>query len=155
MAVGRRTLRPINKNLIAVEFVDVTSTQQSQTLVTAVSACTVMGIRWSFFVASAGGTEGIGHTYKWSIVLVQDGSSITAMSDTTGSKFYTPEKDVLAFGAGMMTGSGSSAEKVKGWQGKTGSMRKLMIGDRIVFLMKGLTTQTTEMQGVVQLFCKF
>ena len=97
------------------------------------------------------GTAGNISNFVWAIVLVRDGNTANSMTITNGSSFYKPEQNVLAFGVGP-SGKDDSTPTVV--YGNTKTMRKLLIGDTIVFLAKRQNTETTSYRGIIQLFCK-
>ncbi len=150
--------RPIDKDLVSVTLEDINATQQNTIIKQASTACTVTGLRWSFFVEGDAGTVGVPHDYTWAIVLVRDGNTANGFNVTDGSSYYEPEQNVLTFGNGTTRSAASSQtgfESHGTWSGTTKSMRKLMNGDAIHFIIVGIATQTVRCHGVVQLFCKF
>ena len=155
---GYSAPRPIDKKLTVIQKNDVTGTQESTIVLAPTSACTVMGIRWSLFIQGDAGTVGAPHDYRWVIVHQRDGQNLTALSSTDAASLYSPEQDVLAFGVGTDNNSGTASSGMQGpfrWEGKTGSMRKLMVGDKIVFVVEGIATETVRCKDCVQVFCKF
>ena len=151
--------RPIDKSLIFVAKTAVASTQQETALITATTACTVVGLRWSIMFEGDAGTETNPHDYVWGIILVLDGDSVNNAAQADAGAFFEPEQNLLVFGVGSsrMDASGSTsqvAEQNNRWDGHTKTMRKLRIGDRLLFFVKGIATETVRCRGVVQLFCK-
>ena len=159
LVVASTSSRPVDKRIVSILKTGVTNTQQTTTLVTAATACTVFGIRWSFWVQGDAGTEGTQHPYAWAIVRQREGTTLVSLNTGDANTFYTPEQDVLAFGYGTSrsdasTTSGVSPTKTN-WNDKSGSKRKLIIGDKIVFIINGIATETVRCEGSIQLFCKF
>ena len=148
---GFSTKRPIDKSLIFVEDDALTVGQTVTTLITPPSACTMVGLRWSIVSVKDTGTSGNISNFVWAIVLVRDGNAATAMSITNGGSFYEPEQNVLAFGVGPSTNDTNQGLLQ---EGSTKTMRKLRIGDSIVFLAKRQNTETIAYRGIVQMFCK-
>ena len=151
-------VRPVDKRIVSVLKSAVGTSQQTTTLVTATSACTVFGIRWSFWCDGDTGTEGAQHTYAWAIVRQREGATLVSLNTGDGNTFYTPEQDVLAFDQGHNRGDAATASAMTDkthWNDKTESKRKLMIGDKIVFIINGIATDTVRCEGSFQLFCKF
>lgn len=140
--------RPIDKALISVLKGILNSAQQTTTLATVSNACTICGLRWSLSIYQDGGT---GHANgKWAIVVVRDGNSANTISSTDGSSFYQPEQDCLAFGAWVIDNN----SQTKDFEGNTKTMRKMLIGDQLIFVAMGGDTDTSAIRGVVQFFCK-
>ncbi len=154
----RVAVRPVDKAITAVSLTGVSTTQQQTVLVSAATACTVLGIRWSFFVEGDGGTSTLPHDYRWAIILLKEGQTADNMGQTNAAHFYDPEQNVLAWGFGT---SRTDSDEINflgapdHWESKSKSMRKLMIGDRIAFIVRGTATQTVRVLGAVQMFCKF
>ena len=148
--------RPIDKTLTVLTKTGVGSTTVTTDIFTATTACTALGVRWSFYVEGDSGTSGNPHDYIWAIALVPDGTSINAFSLTDAAQFYKPEQHLMAFG---LSSSRTDAQEVttnvtNAWNGQTKTMRKLRIGNKISFALKGIATETVRCRGVVQLFCK-
>ncbi len=146
----QQTPRPIDKALVAVANNGIGATQESSTVINSVNApCTITGLRWSIAIQQDGGTgicEG-----TWAIAVTYGGQVVSTMSHTDGSVFYTPESNVLAFGAWSIDNN----SETKMFEGSTKTMRKLMLGDQLFLIAKGVATDTSRLFGVVQLFCKF
>lgn len=153
-----RSSRPIDKVLPGVDLTDIVAAQQSQDLVTASTACTATGIRWSLnacarTTADAGNAKG-----AWAIIILRDGDTAQTMSLTGGSNLYEPEQDVLAFGRwqvqlkGDATGTGPTC---KFFEGETKTMRKLKIGDKLTLIAIGEAGNEVDLTGTVQVFCRF
>ena len=150
--------RPIDKQLTFINLNDVNATAQRTVLFSAPTACTILGIRWSLMFEGDAGSVGEHHDYRWIIVVVKDGDgNENNMSTTDASDFYTPEQNVLAFGVGTDNSSATSATGMQGpitQTGKTKSMRKFLVGDRLLFAVEGIATETIRVRGVIQTFCK-
>ena len=155
---GRAAARPIDKQLIFVLLEDINATQQTTTLFTATSPCTVMGIRWTGHVQGDAGTVGNKHDYEWAIVKVNDGDGAANNIDrTNGGKFYVPEQNVVAFGVGSDNASSTSTTGMQvspRWEGTTKSMRKYRVGDKLNFIIRGIAVDTVRCRFSVQFFCK-
>ncbi len=146
----QQTPRPIDKALVTVSNIGITATQESSTIINAVNApCTITGLRWSIGVYQDGGTGLANGT--WAIVVTYGGQVVSNISHTDGSTFYTPESNVLAYGAWAIDNN----TETKMFEGSTKTMRKLMLGDQVFLIAKGAATNTSAYFGVVQLFCKF
>jgi len=149
-AFGRTTgsKRPVDKNLIAIAITGLDATDQTTTLVTATFPCTIVGLRWDFSVIQTGGT-GI-CTFHWCIVILRDGLTQPTIAVSDAATFYNPEQDVMAFGATSIDNN----TQTKQYMGSTKTMRKMMGGDKLVFVCKGIATNTSRADGVIQFFCK-
>lgn len=146
----RAARRPIDKSLIAVQVVDFSSQQLIALQTSTVFPGTLTGLRWSLgFVNTAGTAITKMH---WSIVVVPQGTTASTMSQTNAATFYSPEQNVLAFGAGTsLTAVG--AQNIM-FEGFTKTMRKLKVGDTVSLLVVGEATNTWTVHGVVQYFIK-
>jgi len=140
--------RPVDKNLIAIAQTAIDATDQTTTLVTATFPCTIVGLRWDFSIIQTAGT-GI-CTYYWAIVILRDGLTQPTIAISDGSTFYNPEQDVMAFGATSIDNN----TQTKQYMGSTKTMRKMMGGDKLIFISKGVATNTSRVDGVIQFFCK-
>ncbi len=141
--------RPIDKNLVFVAKSAVDATQVSTTLITATFPCTITGLRWQIATDRAAGTGAA--SFYWAIILVKDGNSANAIAISDGATFYEPEQNVLAFGLGVLEDEGPDSMLAVG---STKTMRKLMGGDTIVFIVRGVATNTTNLDAIIQFFCK-
>ncbi len=144
------TKRPIDKGLIVVNKSVGAATQANTLLVGATFPCTVTGLRWSLGLLN-GATSAT--RVDWAIVIVRDGLSASTMSQTDAASLYQPEQDVMAFGstrlADLDAGTGPAGFQM---EGSTKSMRKLMGGDALVFIVLSETAMNVD--GVIQVFCK-
>ncbi len=143
-----RVRRPIDKFLVNISKVGVDGTQVQTIIRTATVACTVTGLRWDLATSQQGGT-GAGKG-RWAIVIVRDGQSASTMAISDGSSLYDPEQDVLTYGSWTIDNNVESFH----WNSDTKTMRKMRIGDAIVFVAVGVATNTSNVEGVVQMFCK-
>ena len=148
---GFTTRRPIDKALISINIDGLTATENNTTLLTPPTACTVVGLRWDMTLLKNGGSSGNAGNLAWAIVLVQDGEVAGELSLSAGSDYYTPEQNYLAFGVAPQLSEGTQPQHISG---NTKTMRKMRIGDTIIFVAKGQATETSSIRGVVQLFCK-
>ena len=139
--------RPIDKILAYVKQSGVDATQVETSLISAPFPCTITGIRWEIGIAQSGGT-GLAQC-DMAIVVVREGNSTIAISTVNTSQFYEPEQNCLAFKTVFI----HNFTQTKQWSGSTKTMRKLMVGDQIRFVMLGIATNTVNISGVVQLFC--
>ncbi len=149
---GRRisAKRPIDKLLVNVVKSNVDATQEITVLTTATFPCTIVGLRWDLTFASSAGSALA--TYAWVIIILRDGSTVSTIAISDAGSLYQPEQDVLAFGRGF---NGASALGIPSkYMGSTKTMRKLMGGDRLQFVMVGEATNTTACAGCIQFFCK-
>ncbi len=145
-----RAARPIDKKLICVSHTTMDATQKETVLMTATFPCTLVGLRWSLACVQDAGASN--SQYVWSIVISRDGKSPSALALGDTNEMYTPEQDVLAFGAGVQTGSDLGDAQM--FNSATKSMRKLQAGDTLQFIAKGTATNTTAIHGIIQFFCK-
>ncbi len=143
--------RPVDKILINVLHNNIDATQVTTVLVTATFPCTVTGLRWDLTLQQFAGVA-FG-TYAWVIAIVRDGLTIPTLAISDGSTLYKPEQDVLAFGHGM--GALAALGMLSKYNGSTKTMRKMMGGDRIIFILVGEATNTASCEGCIQFFCKF
>ncbi len=143
-----RTSRNTDKKMIGVALDSISATQQSTILLTVTFPCTIQGLRWSLAVIQDAGTGNC--EFHWAIVVLRDGLTLPVMSVGDGATLYQPEQDVLVYGVGVIDNNVSSYP----FNGSTKTMRKLMGGDRLIFIAKGVATNFSRMRGVVQFFCK-
>ncbi len=121
--------------------------QKNALLMTATFPGTITGLRWDI---SAVEVTDIIDVVAWTIVVVRDGNSGSAMSVGNATNLYAPEQDVLAFGFSRLQGN----DEVERWVGSTKTMRKLMGGDKLEFLCKNIQGATAHVSGCIQLFYK-
>ncbi len=142
------TKRPTDKKIIAIALTGLTGTQQSTDLITATFPCTIQGIRWSLTWEQAGGTAAA--VFNGAIIILRDGLTLPTLATTDGATFYSPEQDCIVFFTGIIDNN----TQTKYYSGTTKSMRKIMGGDKIVFITTGAATNTTDCRGAIQFFCK-
>lgn len=150
-ATFSRAKRSIDKVMISVSHGGIDGTQVQTQLISATFPCTVTGIRWNLAFTQSAGTGQSEAT--WAIVLVKEGQTADAMVRTNGVQFYNPEQNCLVFGTELIH-NGLTHGITKKAEGTTKTMRKLMIGDDILFIFRGTTTDTAGVEGVIQFFCK-
>ncbi len=143
--------RPVDKLLIVLKKLSVDATQVTTILTTVTFPCTIVGLRWDISASTSAGT-GPGEI-EWAIVKVTDGDSANTMSFTDGSTLYAPEQAVMTWGVGNMPPFDKSANPIN-WRGDTKTMRKMMGGDQLIFIVRGEATNVADIRGAVQFFCK-
>ncbi len=86
----------------------------------------------------------------WAIVLVPDGDTVNTLAIADTNTLYAPEQNVLAFGVGLpqTTSNGSRFE------GSTKTMRKMKGGDVLMIVAVAEATNTLDLFGCIQFFCK-
>ena len=142
--------RPVDKLLINV-LQDVSTTQLSTVLTTATFSCTVVGLRWQFGTRNQSTSD---VSSFWAIILVKDGETINTMATSDGSTLFNPEQNVLVWGnASYLSQTTTTGPAGFNFQGDTKTMRKLMGGDRLVFIAIS-TAASVLYTGTVQFFCK-
>ncbi len=158
VSAGRAASRPIDKVIRVIAQTGVDTTQQNTVILTAAAACTMTGLLWDFTFAGDAGTVGSDHDYRWAIIRAREGATLDNLTTTDAATLYTPEQDVIAWGFGIdlhHSGTIIALTSANHWTGKTKIKRKLMIGDRIMFISRGIATETVRVLGAVQLFCQF
>ena len=143
--------RPVDKLLIVLKKQSVDATQVSTILTTVTFPCTIVGLRWDISASTSAGT-GPGEI-EWAIVKVTDGDSANTLSFTDGATLYAPEQAVMTWGVGNMPPFDKSANPIN-WRGDTKTMRKMMGGDQLIFIVRGEATNVADIRGAVQFFCK-
>jgi len=147
---GRTTgsRRPVDKQLTAVNKDATAGAQVTTTLITVTFPCTIVGLRWDLnFFQDAGTGTAIG---AWAIVVLRDGVTQPTIAISDAAQFYNPEQDVMAFGMFAIDNNTETSQFI----GTTKTMRKMMGGDKLVFIDLGIATNTHGLRGVVQFFCK-
>lgn len=147
-ATSRAPKRPISKELVAISKTGTAATQATTTLYTATFPVTVVGLRWSLAVVQDAGTGAANHW--WCIVLLRDGITVSTVAISDAAAFFEPEQDVLAFGVGTIDNN----SETKDFMGASKTMRKLQTGDRLVFIDRGVATDTHATIGIIQFFVK-
>ena len=142
--------RPVDKLLININQ-NVDTTQLSTVLTTATFPCTIVGLRWEFACRNSGASDL--STY-WAIILLKDGETINTMATSDGSTLYNPEQNVMVWGNGSLLAQNTTTGPAGwGWKGDTKTMRKLMGGDKLVWI--GLSNAASAIYtGTIQFFCK-
>ena len=143
-----RVSRPIDKKIVIVSKNGTAATQATTTLFTATFPCTLFGLRWNGAVMQNAGTGFA--DFKWVIVIVRDGQTISTLGVSDAADLYQPEQHVLAFGAGMVDNN----VEVMELSGSTKTMRKMQLGDTLVFVIRNIATDTVNTRVAVQFFCK-
>ncbi len=142
------TKRPIDKSLVAILKAGVNATQQTTVLLTTTFPCTVVGLRWSLTFEQDAGTGTAG--FSWAIVVVRDGVTVDTLVTSDAGSFFNPEENCLVFGMGSIDNN----TQTKQFEGATKTMRKMQGGDILMFIHKGIATETSGSRGVIQFFCK-
>ena len=140
--------RPIDKDIIIVNQSGVTATQVAPVIKTAAFPCTMTGLRWDLNFHQDAGTGLC--IFQWAIVFLGEAQTVDALSLVASATLYEPEQDVLTWGIGSI----QTSNETKDWRGTTKTMRKMKVGDRLVFLLRGIATETVAVLGAVQFFCK-
>ena len=97
----------------------------------------------------------IGAPFAWGLVIVRDGETANNLNIGAAAALYKPEGDLLAWGHGTCNALiGGSGDPVH-YNDKTKTMRKMMAGDTLNFLVAGEATNTMEIRGAVQFMCLF
>ncbi len=148
-----RARRPIDKEIRNITITNAGSTQRQTILKTTTFPCTIVGLRWVFTFNNAITTND--DTFYWAIIILHDGNTANTIGTSDGGDFYTPERDVMAFGVTRV----SDLDATQGTgpvtiQGSTKSMRKMAQGDQLAFIVLGLTGTAQTVRGSVQYFCK-
>lgn len=142
--------RPVDKALIAITHVGLAAAQLTTTLVTVTFPCTIVGLRWDITTIATAGTAA--PKFHWAIVKVQDGNTVKTLGTGNGGTLYAPEQNVMAFGATVVAPSDQAGSMR--YEGSTKTMRKMMGGDVLMFICLGEATNTQEVRGAIQFFCK-
>jgi len=150
-ATFSRAKRAIDKVQIAIDHAAISGTQVQTLLINATFPCTITGLRWDLSFRQTAGTDLC--EISWAIVLVKEGQSADTMIRTNGVAFYNPEQNCLVFGTQYIF-NGNTLGMTKHADGATKTMRKLMVGDQLVFIFRGTTTDHAGVMGVIQFFCK-
>ena len=147
-----RAKRPITKHLVSIDETPST-TQSSESMFTATFPCTIVGLRWA--LTASGNVSGVDVSLAWAIIRVPDGYTAKALLLSTGSDFYSPEREVMAFGRAHI-GDIATAGMVssKEWIGSTRTSRKLQTGDALLLIAVTDNASSIALDGVVQFFAK-
>ncbi len=144
----RAAKRPIDKVMTIVNQAGVDSTDVTTTITTCTYPCTITGLRWGLSFNQFGGSATC--HYVWAIIYLREGETIDGLSFADGLTFYKPESSVLVWGYGAMR----NLQTTNYAEGTTKTMRKMQLGDSVQFIMRGITTEESEVRGCVQLFLK-
>ncbi len=149
--VVRAARRPIDKNLVCVNKSAIGASQVSTTIRAAVTfPSTLTGLRWSLNVFNNAGTAET--QCFWAIAVVPQGTTASTLAFSDAATLYSPEKNVLTFGMhSSLTSVGAQGHM---FEGSTKTMRKLQVGDTVVFIAIAEATNTWSALGVVQYFLK-
>nr|UOF78630.1 hypothetical protein [Cressdnaviricota sp.] len=147
-AASRAPKRPISKELVAISKTGTAATQATTTLYTATFPVTVVGMRWALSFIQDAGTGAC--NVWWAIVVVRDGITVSTVAISDAAAFFEPEQDVLAFGNALIDNNTTPPRDM----GASKTMRKLQTGDRLVFIDRGVATDTHATTGIVQFFVK-
>jgi len=142
--------RPVDKLIINVLKTAVDATDVSTTLTTATFPCTIVGLRWDLVITPGAGTSP--GSYAWCVIILRDGVTVSSLAISDGATLYAPEQDVMVFARGSTSISAEGNQLH--YNGSTKTMRKLMGGDKLLFIMKGEATNTVTLEGAFQFFCK-
>lgn len=147
---GQKTAaRPIDKDLICFDLITSGVTQVQTLLYTSSYPATLTGLRWSMSFHQTAGTSIA--SIHWVMVILPDGvTAASTLATANTNSLYQPEQHVLAFGVATMDNNVQSKE----FNGTTKTMRRLKVGDRLLFLMKSLDVEFVGAKGVVQFFTK-
>ncbi len=145
---SRHTRRPIDKSLKAINKAGVDATDVTTVLLTTTFPCTIVGLRWDLTIFQDAGTGTA--QFWWALVINRDGNTVGTLGVSDAAQFFEPEQNCLVFGVGSVD---NNVEAVP-FRGSTKTMRKMMGGDRLQFIMRGAATNTSACNGVVQFFCK-
>ncbi len=140
--------RPIDKAIVFINKNAIDATQVSTVLFTATFPCTVVGLRWNINASQDAGTAFCAGA--WCIIIAREGITVNTIARTDGATLFAPEQDVLTWGQWGIDNNTQTKDDI----GSTKTMRKLMGGDRLIWIGKGVATETTHINGVVQFFCK-
>lgn len=150
---GNHSKRPIDKKIIGLVQTLSSAAQVATTLLTVTFPCTIVGIRWN--ISTIQGHVDADSSFRWAIVVVRDGVTVSAIGGGNGADFYTPEQDVFTWGTGFLAakdnGNGNITLQI---EGHTKSMRKLQGGDTIQFIGTCDQVGGVHLTGAVQFFCK-
>jgi len=142
-----RAKRPIDKVITVVDEDYVAATLQNL-IHTQTYPGTMTGLRWNFSLAQTTGTAFA--RFIWAIVYLRDGDTLDDLTFTTGAVLYKPEQNCLVWGFEII----SNNSETKHIEGTTKTMRKMMVGDQIIFLGLGTAGNNMSLNGAVQLFIK-
>jgi len=146
--IVRAAPRPITKELKVISKAAVVGAQVSTQLFLASFPGTMVGLRWDLVFNCVGAAD---TNAVWAVVILRENTVLGNLSLTDGSDLYTPEQNVIVWGAyGATAGAQTGQREV----GETKSMRKLQGGDQLVFIMLGTAVNATDVVGGIQFFIK-
>ena len=137
--------RPIDKQVVFVSLSGMDATQQTAVLMTATFPCTLTGIRWELSFCRTAGTglcQG-----NWALVVEKEGNVVDTLATANTTSLYDPEQNILTFGTWAWLGTDNVGAKNE--SGNTKTMRKMQIGDRLIFIGKGVATETSYVRGSI------
>jgi len=147
VVTSTRARRPIDKVLKVVAHI-ANATPKSTIIAQPTYPATMVGLRWEINVIQSLGTGVC--TFSWAIVYLREGETLDALTFADGATLYKPEQNVLVFGTGQI----SNDKWDKHFSGHTKTMRKLMVGDEIVFVLQGVATNEGICNAIIQCFLK-
>lgn len=151
--VARRAKRPIDKKIISVTQTVANAQVTTEIYPAATFPGTITGLRWSFNVVRIFGTAATG-IMRWILVVVPAGVTIGTIGLGNSNSAYDPEQNVLAFGDCCTSALATGCPTVH-IEGSTKSMRKLKVGDKLMFAAIGDSASNTHtIFGTVQMFYK-
>ncbi len=148
-----RARRPIDKVITTIAKT-LDETQVETTISGPTFPATMTGLRWDLsFNAPPSANVAV---FNWAIVYVRDGETIGGLDPfTNGGTLYNPEQNCLVWGYDTISHDASPlATQTKRHKGSTKTMRKLMVGDEIIFTALGTAIADIRLNGAVQLFLK-
>ncbi len=147
--VGSR--RPIDKQIIKVRFNGLVDTQQAVVLTTVTFPCTIVGLRWDISATTDAGTATA--EIQWAIVKVTEGNTVNTLATGSGSTLYAPEQNVMTWGVGRNTPEDTIGHPII-WRDGSKTGRKMMGGDTLQFIALGEATNSQDVSGGIQFFCR-
>lgn len=142
----KRIKHRFDKQLMLVNTTTNNSTTTTTLYPAAVFPSVVMGV---VICGSVTTLVNVSTTFVWCLVVVPQGTAVSALSTADGATIYSPETFVMAFGAGTVSSSGPVELHTKT---KTG--RKINAGDLIRFTMSSTTANIVTWCVAVQFFLK-
>lgn len=144
----------MEKKLIVVSKAQVEDTDLSTTLFTCTYPGTVVGLRWRFDAIPHSAATTFEAMY-WVIVRVQNGMSADTLGVGDAGSLYDPEREVMAWGTGLLSAYAASFQDHVTWEGATKTMRKMQAGDTLQLIVRaGVGTGDTIFLGAVQFFLR-
>lgn len=135
-----------DKQLIVINQATNNSTATTVVYPAAVFPSVCMGVVVS---GASSTTAGANVPFTWALVVVPQGTAISAISSANLTSLYTPETFVMAFGAGTLE-SGA----IQPFLMKTKTGRKINAGDTIQFTVTSSTANACQHTYCVQFFLK-